>query len=1098
MFAGAMGNAFAQLNMTLTDQIDYSQEVSNIWGYIDPEDSTEYAAVGTSTGVSVVDITDPYNVVETAFLPDLTSSWREVKSFGHYIYSVTEAGGGVQVINMTDPTNVTFTHWAPNIPGLGTLSSIHSVTVDEFGFLYLNGSNLNSGGVIVADVSADDGMPVYAGKLPAIYCHDSYARNNILYTSDIYDGEFKVYDVSDKSNPQLLANQPTPFNFTHNTWLSDDGNTIFTTDEKANAPVGVYDITDLNNIIELDQFRPISTIGLGTIPHNVHVWNDWVVTSYYTNGTIIIDGSRPENMIEVGYFDSFVSNTAGFFGVWGVYPYFPSGLVIASDIQNGLLVYDVNYVRACWLEGTVKDVVTGLPIQGATAHIASTQANDATTGLDGMYKTGQAIPGNFEVTFMANGYQSKTVNATLENGVLTILNVQLTPLLSYTFSGQTVKAADGTPIAGAQVVLQNDQTKYTTVADANGNFGFPAVFGGDYKLYAGAWGYITQEIDVNIGSGTIPPVIELQGGYYDDFVFDFNWTKDGTASTGDWELGEPVGTTNANAQSNPDLDLPDDFGDQCYVTGNGGGAAGDNDVDGGIVTLTSPVMDLTTYNKPTLKYTTWFYNGGGSGTPNDNLTVTINNGTEEVTLETIIQSGSLWRPESEFNLIDLIPITNTMTVSFTAIDQNPGHLVEAAVDAFKVDDTSPYPIFTASATSGCLPQTIQFFDASDTTFLWNWTFEGGTPSTSTEHNPTVVYNTPGTFNVTLTVTTQSAFTYTVERPNYITIGQGPTAAFTNNVVANVVDFSNTSANATSYSWTFGDGMTSASPNPSHAYSAIGQYQVTLTATNSCGSTTFTQTVNILVVPPMATFTLSSNSGCAPLTVQYTSAPVGDPTSYNWSFPGGTPNTSTNPNPTVVYNTPGTYSAQLTVSNSAGSNTATLNQAITVGAAPSALFSFGVTQYNASFTNNSSGATSYAWTFGDGSTSTQANPSHTYAANGEYIVTLEATNECGSAVITQTVNINVSGVEFLNETGYSLKASPNPFSQDLKLDYELADGNSTANLLIVNILGEQLGQMSLTDTNGSVNIGDRIPYSGVYFLHLQVDGKVSRALRVVKI
>jgi choice-of-anchor B domain-containing protein len=1098
MFSGFVGATFGQLNMTLTDQIDYSQNVSSLWGYIDPDTGTEYAAVGTATGVSVVDLSDPNDVQEIAFMPDLNSQWREVKSYGHYIYSVTEAGGGVQVINMTDPNNVTQTHWAPNIPGLGTLGSIHAITVDEFGFLYLNGSNLNSGGPLIVDVSADDGNPVYVGKLPAIYCHDSYARNNILYTSDIYAGNFKVYDVTNKAAPVLLATQGTPYAFTHNTWLSDDGKTIFTTDEKANAPVGVYDISDLNNIVELDQFRPIATLGQGVIPHNVHVWNDWVITAYYTDGTIIIDGSRPENMIEVGYFDSFVSQTAGFFGVWGVYPYFPSGLVIASDIQNGLLVYEVNYVRACWLEGTVADAVTGLPIQGASAHIASTQANAATTGLDGVYKTGQAIPGTFDVTFSANGYVSKTVSAVLDNGVLTILDVELEPLASYTFSGQTVKATDGSPVAGAKVVLTNSQTQYTATTDASGNFNFPGVFGGDYSLYAGAWGYVTEEIaNVTVGSGTVPPVIELTKGYYDDFILDFNWTKSATATTGAWERSEPVGTLFNGNQSNPDFDIPGDLGDQCYVTGNGGGGAGDFDVDNGSVTITSPVMDLSTYNKPVLKYTSWFFNAGGSGTPNDNFVISISNGTDVVTLETITQSGSAWRPESEFDLSALIPITSTMQVSFVASDNNPGHLAEAAVDGFKVEDTSPYPLFSASGNTGCLPYTVQFTDSSDSTFLWNWTFEGGTPATSTEQNPTVVYNTPGTFDVTLTVTTQTANVYTIERPNLITIGQAPTAAFTNSTGSNVVVFTNSSVGGTTYAWDFGDGNTSTQANPTNTYTSIGTFPVSLTVTNACGSSTFSSNIEVTAVPPTATFTVSGTNGCAPFTVNYTSAPVGNPDTYAWTFPGGTPATSTAANPTVVYSTAGTYSAQLTVSNSAGTNTATLNQAITVGAAPTALYSFGVNQYVANFTNNSAGALTYSWDFGDGNTSTVANPSHTYTANGAYEVTLEATNECGFAVYTQTVNINVSGTEFLDETGYSLSAAPNPFSQNLTINYELPNEATNANLLIFNVLGAKVGEVALTGNAGALAIGEKIAGSGVYFLRLEVEGKMGKAVRVIK-
>ncbi|MBI5915513.1 MAG: choice-of-anchor B family protein [Bacteroidetes bacterium] len=1099
LLACSTAGLFAQLNMTLTDQIDYSQQLSSLWGYIDPEDSTEYAAVGTATGLAVVDLTDPYNVQEIAFVPDLNSQWREVKSWGHYIFAVTEAGGGVLVVNMTDPTNVTSTHWAPNIPGLGTLSSIHSITVDEYGFLYLNGSNLNSGGPIIADVSADNGLPVYVGKTPAIYCHDSYARDNKLYTSDIYAGGFKVYDVTNKANPVLLATQSTPYLFTHNTWLNDASTAIFTTDEKANAPVTSYDISDLNNIVELDQFRPVATLGLGVIPHNVHVWDDWVITAYYTEGTIIVDGYRPDNMIEVGYFDSFVSQTAGFYGVWGVYPYFPSGLVIASDMQNGLLVYEVNYVRACWLEGTVTDAVSGLPIQNTDVHIASTQANTAKSGIDGVYKTGQAIPGVFDVTFTATGYYPKTVPATLENGVLTILDVQLDPLSSFAFAGQTVKASDGSPVPGAQVVLHSSQVDYTATTDGSGNFSFPGVLGGDYTIYAGAWGYINEEVTgINIGNGTSAITISLDKGYADDFILDFGWTKTSTATTGQWERGEPIGTFNGNNLCNPELDVTGDIGDQCYMTQNGGGGPGDFDVDGGAVVLTSPVMNLSNYNQPILNYTTWFYNAGGSGNPNDNLQVRVTNGTTTVTLETIAQSGSQWRPESEYDLASLLPLTSTMQVIFETADLAPGHLVEAAVDRFSVTDVSPYPPFSSSATEGCLPFSVQFSDASDSTSVWQWTFEGGSPANSGNQNPVVVYDTPGTYDVSLTVVTASGNTYTMDRPDFITINAQPTAGFSTVTNGNVVDFTNSSTGGGTYLWNFGDNSTNTQQNPSHVYTSTGTYTVTLTVTNGCGTATFSQVVTVTAVPPTAIFSTSGTLGCAPFTVQFTSTSLGNPTSYNWTFPGGTPASSTQQNPAVVYNSAGTYSVQLTVSNAAGSNTASLNQLIQIGSVPTTLFGFDVNGFDVTFTNNSVDAVTYEWTFGDNATSTDVNPAHTYAANGNYEVTLTANNDCGFSVFTQTVNINVSGTEFLEETSYSLTASPNPFSRELVVNFELADGLDNANLLVFNVLGEQVDNVALSGNTGSVRLGYRLTGSGMYFLRLQIDGKPAKAIRVVKL
>ncbi|MCC6726262.1 MAG: choice-of-anchor B family protein [Saprospiraceae bacterium] len=1096
-----VGNAFAQLNMTLTDQIDYTQDLSSLWGYIDPTTGKEYAAVGTETGTAIVDLSDPFNIVEIAFMNDLTSTWREVKAYGHYVYAVTEAGGGVQVIDMHDIDNITQTHWAPNIPGLGTLSSIHSITVDEFGYLYLNGSNLNAGGSLIVDASADNGTLTYVGKLPAIYCHDSYARDNKFYSSDIYAGNFKVYDVTDRTNPVLLAAQQTPYSFTHNTWLSDDSKTIFTTDERANAPVGVYDITDLNNIKELDQFRPVATLGQGVIPHNVHVWNDWVITAYYTDGTLVLDGSRPDNMIEVGYFDSFVSQSAGFFGVWGVYPYFPSGLVIASDIENGLLVYQVNYVRACWLEGKVTDAVTGLPVQGANVHIASPQANAASSGIDGVYKTGQALAGTFDVTYSATGYQSKLVSASLENGVLTLIDVELEPLSSYVFSGQIIKSSDGSPIAGAKVLMTDGVNEFSASTDANGNFSFPGIFGGVYQMYAGAWGYKTKQLtNVVVGSSGGPVVVSLSKGYYDDFILDFGWAATATASTGKWERGEPIGTvfSQGNAQSNPDFDLTDDFGDKCYVTGNGGGDAPTDDVDNGVATMTSPVIDLSTYNQPLLKYTPWFFNAGGTGTPNDNILVKVSNGTTTVTVETISQSASNWKAEREIEIGSLIALTNNMRVIFEAGDYTPGHLVEAAVDGFEIEDVSAYPFFQASATTGCAPMTVNFTDASDSTSVWNWSFPGGTPSTSNQQNPTVVYSGTGVYDVTLSVTTASGNQYVVERPGFITVNASPSADFSYSVIGNVANFTNlaSSPNAT-YTWNFGDNSTSTQANPAHTYNSAGNYTVTLTASNNCGTVTATQIVNVTVVPPTAVFQTSATDGCAPFTVNFTNASLGNPTSYNWSFPGGTPSVSTDENPSVTYASGGTYSAQLTVGNAAGSNTATMNQLIHVGSAPFVSFTYDVNGLSVGFVNASTNASSYEWHFGDGTTSTQASPTHTYTAPGQYEITLNATNDCGLSVVTQTINLGVDGVENLEEASYHMVANPNPFSHELVVNYSLKNSFKDANLLVLNAAGQQVSIIKLQAAEGNISLGNELSNAGVYFLRLNMDGKIGKALRVVK-
>lgn len=158
-----------------------------------------------------------------------------------------------------------------------------------------------------------------------------------------------------------------------------------------------------------------------------------------------------------------------------------------------------------------------------------------------------------------------------------------------------------------------------------------------------------------------------------------------------------------------------------------------------------------------------------------------------------------------------------------------------------------------------------------------------------------------------------------------------------------------------------------------------------------------------VNPPTANFTFTVLSSCQPGQVQYTDTSTGA-TSRSWSFPGGTPATSTAANPLVTYNNPGTYNASLTVTGPGGSNTKTVNSVITVIAPPVALFTYVTNLSNRTvlFNFSGSGATSYNWNFGDGGTSGVPFPSHTYQNDGTYIVTLTVSNACGTSTYSVEV------------------------------------------------------------------------------------------------
>ncbi len=680
----------AQLNVSYVGDLPYSQDLSDIWGYAAP-DGTEYALVGVGNGTSIVSLADPANPSEVGFIPGAQSIWRDIKTFGDFAFVTTDQGSdGLLVIDMTNlPASFESYYWKPQLLNEGTLETCHNIYIDEDGWMYLAGCNLNNGAVMIFDVFTDSYNPIFVNNVQGSYAHDVFTKGNKMYSSNLTNG-LRIFDVTDKNNIQLGGVQTTPFNFTHNAWATDDNNFVFTTDELANAPVGSYDVSNLNDIKEMDQFRPTTTLGDGVVPHNAHVWGNFVIVSYYSDGCIILDATHPDNLIEVGNFDTFIPSTTGFNGAWGAYPYLPSGLILVSDIQSGLYVLEPNYVQGCYLEGQVKDANTNASIIGAEITIDAPSPNIDYSNNSGEYKTGQAIPGTFDVTFTKSGYYPLTTSAFFENGVITTLNVEMIPIATIDMVGNTLKAADGSSLANVAVVAQSSAGDiYSTTSNLDGTFTLNNIFEGDYQFFAGRWGYLHTVEVLSIDPNNNSVTLSLSEGYQDDFFFDFNWELNNSAQTGVWELGEPIGTSNQGNTSNPEFDVEGDLGSECYVTGNGGGNAGNDDIDGGITELISPVMDLTTYNQPIVKYRTWFYNAGGNGNPNDDYVISISNGTDEVVLETITESASEWRPESSFVLSDLIDITDEMTMIYSAQDQPGGHLVEAALDAFIIEEGMP-------------------------------------------------------------------------------------------------------------------------------------------------------------------------------------------------------------------------------------------------------------------------------------------------------------------------------------------------------------------------------------------------------------------------
>lgn len=350
-------------------------------------------------------------------------------------------------------------------------------------------------------------------------------------------------------------------------------------------------------------------------------------------------------------------------------------------------------------------------------------------------------------------------------------------------------------------------------------------------------------------------------------------------------------------------------------------------------------------------------------------------------------------------------VNSTTTWSNASINSIQNHyLSRTCLSSCPPTGTPPIADFAYTIIDNCAPGEVAFTDISaGSPFNWSWTFTGGTPSTSSDQNPTIFYNTPGTYTVTLEVTSNGGID-TETKTNIIEILPDASAAFTFNVVGSDVLFNSTNSPGTTYVWDFGDANTAFIPNPIHTYAQDGTYEVFLQATNGCGVELLSQFVTI-ATPPVSGFTADVVEGCDPLLVQFSNAATSNVASYAWTFEGGFPATSTDPNPLVNFDNPGDFDVSLKVTNPQGEDTVAKSDYILVNPSPVASFTGIINGAAVSFTNNSSNANTYAWDFGDGNTSSLVNPLHTYSNAGIYTVSLTATSSlCGDITVTESFEI----------------------------------------------------------------------------------------------
>jgi len=323
------------------------------YGWADSATGHEYAILGSQLGTHIIDLINPSSPVQVDFVPGrrIDCLWREYKTYSHYLYMVSD-----------DPSPNSF-----QIADLSYLpDSVHVIYDSDTLFerahtIFIDGDKLYAGSVSM--LSGSHPMAVYSLANPALpqflrslrqdypfiaYVHDMFVKNDTVYASCGGAGLHLFKYTNTNTFVALDSFLTSPSHYNHSSYISDDGHTLFFTEEvPAGQPVVAMDVSDPSNISMVSNFQS----NQGATPHNLYVLNNMLYVAYYQDGLQVFDVSDPLNVTLAGYFDTFPFNTTGYLspdyqGAWGSYPFLPSGMVLVSDMQSGLFILDTDSITA--------------------------------------------------------------------------------------------------------------------------------------------------------------------------------------------------------------------------------------------------------------------------------------------------------------------------------------------------------------------------------------------------------------------------------------------------------------------------------------------------------------------------------------------------------------------------------------------------------------------------------------------------------------------------------------------------------------------------------------------------------------------------------
>ncbi len=324
---------------------------NDIWGWTDPITGSEYALMGRSNGTAFVDITVPESPVYVGNLRthSVNSDWRDLEVVGDHAVIVSEASNhGMQIFDLTQLRSVanppvTFQESAH----YGGFSTSHTVTANpDTGFVYANGSNTCLGGLHMVDMRNPEN-PSFAGCFRDDgYVHDAqcvvyhgpdaqHAGSEICLASN--EDTITIVDVTNKNAPAMISRTSYPrLGYTHQGWLTEDHRAFILDDELDEVTYQHPTRTRVFGIrnLEAPVLRYVYNATTPAIDHQQFVRGNFVYQSNYRAGLRILTKTG-----EVGFFDVYPGNDLPFFnGTWANFPFYESGTVVVSHIEQGLFI----------------------------------------------------------------------------------------------------------------------------------------------------------------------------------------------------------------------------------------------------------------------------------------------------------------------------------------------------------------------------------------------------------------------------------------------------------------------------------------------------------------------------------------------------------------------------------------------------------------------------------------------------------------------------------------------------------------------------------------------------------------------------------------